>query len=624
MSLVINTNEQATRIHGMYSRNNTQMNAAMTRVATAQKINSARDGASNWAISEKMRERIRANDQANQNVQNDTALLKTAQGGIGNTLDILKTLKERAVNAANDSNITTDRSTIATEIKSLVAQIDDNAAKVKFNGRALLNGAVDSSTAVGGSNGAEGVTAIDPRGVGAAYSLTSFKVAGSNGLTTAGNANGSDLLTALVDSSGNSLLQAGDKITLSWKENGQEVSKSLTVADDTAATGLSDLSAGSLTVSWKSANTAIDSGNILNESFADLKSTSAGIYAYSTDAKTLITDVALSVTRNVNGATSNVNIAQDALQFDAVQQAFGPLNGTNAVFELKTNSGNIDSTTNTAGITATTSTLKAMGLTTNDNDSIKITVDGKSITLSGTDTIDTANEAFKKAGINARLQHATKGTTLKYDGTEVMRGTAENQGAAKSGHMGVYLIGGAGEDITNVKFETKISTASTYTDGNTSKVLNLDSGNSGGASALLPQGSALQFYIGGETGFGVNFSIGKATASNLLGMGTDSFANRFLTKEGATSAISIIDNAITKTLNEQTRLGAMESRLGYTSDNILTMNENLEAADSAIRDSDMAKEMTSYMKYAVLAQASQYMLAQAGQNAYQVLNLLNA
>ena len=52
------------------------------------------------------------------------------------------------------------------------------------------------------------------------------------------------------------------------------------------------------------------------------------------------------------------------------------------------------------------------------------------------------------------------------------------------------------------------------------------------------------------------------------------------------------------------------------------MNENLEAADSVMRDSDIAKEMTQYMKYAVLSQASQYMLAQAGQNAFQVLNLL--
>ncbi|MBR3499387.1 MAG: flagellin, partial [Selenomonadaceae bacterium] len=81
-------------------------------------------------------------------------------------------------------------------------------------------------------------------------------------------------------------------------------------------------------------------------------------------------------------------------------------------------------------------------------------------------------------------------------------------------------------------------------------------------------------------------------------------------------------NAISKTLVEQTRLGAMEARLGYTSDNLVTMNENLESGVAAYTGSDMAKEMTEYMKYSVVSQAAQYMLANAGQNAYNVLQLL--
>ena len=145
MSMTIHTNVPATRTHGVYNRNNTYMNEAMTRVATGMKINSAKDGASVYAISERMRGQIRANDQANQNTQNDSALLKTAQGGIGNTISILNTLRERAINAANDSNLNTNRSDIATEVQQLVMQIDDNANKVKFNGRTLLNGAVDNT-----------------------------------------------------------------------------------------------------------------------------------------------------------------------------------------------------------------------------------------------------------------------------------------------------------------------------------------------------------------------------------------------------------------------------------------------------------------------------------------------
>ena len=111
------------------------------------------------------------------------------------------------------------------------------------------------------------------------------------------------------------------------------------------------------------------------------------------------------------------------------------------------------------------------------------------------------------------------------------------------------------------------------------------------------------------------------STGSILNLGSD-FADKFLNSTDAKGAIGTIDNALNAALKEQTRIGAYENRLGYASDNLTTMNENLEAADSVMRDSDIAKEMTQYMKYAVLSQASQYMLAQAGQNAFQVLNLL--
>ena len=139
---------------------------------------------------------------------------------------------------------------------------------------------------------------------------------------------------------------------------------------------------------------------------------------------------------------------------------------------------------------------------------------------------------------------------------------------------------------------------------------------------MLPQGEALQFYVGGESNFGINFSIGKATVENLFNMKGEDFAAMFKDKEGAEEALTYIDDAINKTLVEQTRLGAMEARLGYTSENLTSMNTNLESGVSAYRDADLAKEMTTYMKYSVMAQSSQYMLAQATQNPFSVLQLL--
>ena len=90
----------------------------------------------------------------------------------------------------------------------------------------------------------------------------------------------------------------------------------------------------------------------------------------------------------------------------------------------------------------------------------------------------------------------------------------------------------------------------------------------------------------------------------------------------ANAAINVIDTALKRALDQQTDLGSVQSRLGYTSANIITASENTQSAESTIRDANMAQEMTAYTKNNVLSQAAQSMLAQANQNSSSVLSLL--
>ena len=83
------------------------------------------------------------------------------------------------------------------------------------------------------------------------------------------------------------------------------------------------------------------------------------------------------------------------------------------------------------------------------------------------------------------------------------------------------------------------------------------------------------------------------------------------TRDRAKDAIDIIDQAIEYSLNEATNMGAYLQRLEYTEANVTTQDENIQSAESTIRDADMAKEMTEYTKNNVLSQAAQSMLAQA-------------
>ncbi|MCC3648566.1 flagellin [Cytobacillus oceanisediminis] len=94
------------------------------------------------------------------------------------------------------------------------------------------------------------------------------------------------------------------------------------------------------------------------------------------------------------------------------------------------------------------------------------------------------------------------------------------------------------------------------------------------------------------------------------------------TQADAESAIAVIDNAITTVSDERSKMGAWSNRLEHTINNLNTSSENLTAAESRIRDVDMAKEMMNQTKNSILSQAAQAMLAQANQQPQGVLQLL--
>ena len=94
------------------------------------------------------------------------------------------------------------------------------------------------------------------------------------------------------------------------------------------------------------------------------------------------------------------------------------------------------------------------------------------------------------------------------------------------------------------------------------------------------------------------------------------------TQTQANTAMKVIDTAIQKVSTERSKLGSNQNRLEHTINNLGTSSENLTAAESRIRDVDMAKEMMNQTKNSILSQAAQAMLAQANQQPQGVLQLL--
>ena len=133
---------------------------------------------------------------------------------------------------------------------------------------------------------------------------------------------------------------------------------------------------------------------------------------------------------------------------------------------------------------------------------------------------------------------------------------------------------------------------------------------------------SLTFHVGSEANVAIKVGLGDMRAHALGLEGNDGSKLLFVPIENANAAINVFDNALTMSLDQATSIGAVQQRLEYTAANLTTASENVQAAESVIRDADMAKEMTEYTKNNVLSQAAQAMLAQANQTASSVISLL--
>jgi|Deesub1362A_J573_1020465.scaffolds.fasta_scaffold00029_61 flagellin len=140
----------------------------------------------------------------------------------------------------------------------------------------------------------------------------------------------------------------------------------------------------------------------------------------------------------------------------------------------------------------------------------------------------------------------------------------------------------------------------------------------------LLDGSAtgITIQVGPNTGQTINFAIADLTATGLGVETTGTGALDIGTVTGANAAIATLDTAITTVSTERAKLGAVQNRLEYTLTDLGITAENLTAAESRIRDADMALEMMQFTKYNILAQSSIAMLAQANLQPQNVLQLL--
>jgi flagellin len=158
---VINTNVKSLVAQNAMSVNNRTLSKAMEQLSTGKRINSAADDAAGLAIANKMTSQIRGLNQAVRNANDAISVAQTAEGATNEISNMLQRMRELAVQSANDSNSSADRTALQAEVTELIDEIDRIASDTEFNGAALLTGSAGTSGVLTFQIGANSGNTVD-------------------------------------------------------------------------------------------------------------------------------------------------------------------------------------------------------------------------------------------------------------------------------------------------------------------------------------------------------------------------------------------------------------------------------------------------------------------------------
>jgi len=169
---VINTNILSLNAQRNVSANNGALATAVQRLSSGLRVNSAKDDAAGLAIANRMTAQARGMNVAIRNANDGISLAQTAEGALGKVTDMLQRMRELAVQAANDTNGSSDRTSLNQEFSQLKAEIDRTFDATKFNGTQILNTAATLNFQIGASNIAADQLAVTTSDLSAGTGMT--------------------------------------------------------------------------------------------------------------------------------------------------------------------------------------------------------------------------------------------------------------------------------------------------------------------------------------------------------------------------------------------------------------------------------------------------------------------
>ena len=563
----IQHNIMAMNAYRNYANNTSALSKNLEKLSSGYKINRAGDDAAGLAISEKMRAQITGLDKAQDNAKDGISLVQTAEGALTEVHDMLNRMYELAEQSANGTfEDSTDRSQLQKEVKQLKDEINRIADSANFNGIKLLDGSLAGGSQVD-NVAMDATTAV--KGI---YTTASATDTGALGKLTVGD------IGKTLD------------YTVTWKDSSgkeQTTTVSLTYRGD--GTG------------------AVAANNTKNY-FTDANGNKYYLNASGADGKLGASDVKSSILAGLKADktfSENFDIAANGNKLQFTSKLEGSA-GAQIV-----GIGVSETTSLTAGFDA--AMAGDITRTQEPYDSMQ------------------KFDASKLTVVNGASQGITleqiKSNIFELDGHKFLVATGLTNDQIKALGDDVTIISLASSNAPDNADAKQIAAEISRVTGMETKVYEASVTKANIAETdivftkdkLSLTGNSLTLQIGDTSDSYNQLTVAiKDCHTAAIGIEDLDIGNQV----DANAALNVIKDSINYISDVRGTLGATQNRLDHTINNLSVMQENIQDAESTIRDTDVADEMMAYTKNNILIQSAQAMLAQANQVPQGVLQLL--
>ena len=613
--MMINNNNTVNMIYNAFNANNKAIENTARALSTGLRMANASDDAAGFAMGLNMSAQIAGVDRAIRNSQDGISMLQTAEGALNQINSMLQRMRELAVQSANDSLTTQDRSYLQLEISELRENIDNIASNTTFNCKRLLDG---SSSAIWSSDDMNTTLSVS----GAVTSIDQF----GQRKNTAGNY----------------------KINISAKAGKAEVQKSNVFELEISEEYLSEETASNgetvhIMRTRQRAATLRDMTALKDNSGAFILNEPQKIQIIQGDGKTAevilyAEDTLDDVSKKINNAIANdlgqIRYADNSENFCSISsgaQGTSEAVRSEEIIYSRAYVRDIDEDSDTYGQLILNQFGTPEEITPGDYGnyskedldallSFRNEVTTSKATLVIRSAIAGAEGKLTFTSENQDLINALNLNTIQNAEDNIFSVSVYDAHTGKTIAENLPTDGNRIDGIISpnisLEFDAMANVKANWDDETKRYVLE---NNSTPYSTIVHiEDRSTSFQIGQNYGEDIYINIGDMRAE-ALGLNKVDIS----TRARASEAITLLDNAIHKVSSQRAKIGTYQNELEYNANSLTQTSKHMQEAESRLKDADMAKEYMEFIKLQILNGTGSAMLSQANQNSQAIMSILN-